>query len=127
MKQLNKPILFLVMTVALLIVNVSVVASTNESSCVNRRDSQESKNVVNLNLEMSANFYIKVAETILVEIYGNKVLKQRPWKISDCKDYIAIEGSLHIPKVKGVIVKGGTVRIVLSKHDCRIIELTHGK
>lgn len=122
---MHKLVRFLVMTVALLIITVPVVASTNDFSYVNRQDCQESKSVVNL--KMSADFYIKVAETILVEIYGDRVLKQRPWKILDSKEYIAIEGTLPIPRVKGAIVKGGTVRIVLSKHDCRVIELTHGK
>jgi len=63
---------------------------------------------------------IKLAEAILVRIYGEKVLRQRPWKVVESKNEFTITGTLHSQL-------GGVAEISISKSDARVIRYTHGK
>lgn len=68
---------------------------------------------------------IKVAETILVDVYGEAVLAQRPFRAKLDGDFWIIDGTLHCPK--GSICKGGTAHIELSKKDGQVRKVIHGK
>ena len=65
---------------------------------------------------------ITIAEKELVKVYGKRVLKQRPWKItrSDEKS-ITLTGTFHDPG------KGGVAEITLQKSDGKVLRMIHGK
>jgi len=69
---------------------------------------------------------IKVAEAVLVPIYGEETIsKEKPLK-AELKDGAwIVEGTLHCPE--GEICKGGVATIEISKDDCRILRVSHGK
>lgn len=75
--------------------------------------------MVSLNLDQPT--VIKIAEAILVQIYGEKVLKQRPWKIIENDESFKIEGVM-LPKIRG-----GVAEIVIRKSDGKVISYSHGK
>lgn len=68
---------------------------------------------------------IKVAETILVNIYGEKVLEQRPFKAKLEGDVWKIKGTFHCPQ--GVGCKGGVARIEINKKDGKVKSVIHDK
>lgn len=68
---------------------------------------------------------IKVAETILVDVYGDAVLQQRPFRAKLDGDFWIIDGTLSCPK--GSVCKGGTAHIELSKKDGQVRKVIHGK
>jgi hypothetical protein len=68
---------------------------------------------------------LKVAETILVGIYGEKVLGERPFAVKLDGDFWIIDGSFSCPSGSGC--KGGTAHIELSKKDGHVKEVIHGK
>jgi hypothetical protein len=65
---------------------------------------------------------VKIAEAVLVPIYGKQVLKEKPWKVSLNGDKWFIEGNLP----KGMVL-GGVVQIEISKTDGQITNVIHGK
>ena len=68
---------------------------------------------------------IKVAETILVNVYGEKVLEQRPFKAKLEGDVWKIVGTFHCPQ--GVGCKGGVARIEINKKDGKVKNVIHDK
>lgn len=64
---------------------------------------------------------VKIAEAIWLPIYGEKILKYKPYKatLKDKKVWI-VTGTLS----KGL---GGTPYIEIQKSDCKILVVTHGK
>lgn len=68
---------------------------------------------------------IKVAETILVNIYGEKVLEERPFKAKLEGDVWKITGTFHCPQ--GVGCKGGVARIEINKKDGKVKSVIHDK
>lgn len=65
---------------------------------------------------------IKFAEQILFDIYGKKeITNEKPYKIFNIDNYWVIYGTLR----KGW--KGGTFLIIIDAHDCRVVQVTHGK
>ena len=68
---------------------------------------------------------IKVAEAILVPIYGNEVLKERPFKATLSGDRWIIEGSANHPK--GEVFAGGVALIEIKKSSGEILKVIHGK
>lgn len=66
-----------------------------------------------------------VGEAFLTTIYGEVVLKQRPFKISSSKSSWILDGEVHCSR--GDVCKGGTAHIEFSKDDGRIISYSHGK
>ncbi|MGN7812863.1 YbbC/YhhH family protein [Flavobacterium sp. 22076] len=64
---------------------------------------------------------IKIAETILVPIYGKKIYEQRPF-VARLKspNVWAVEGTLHT-------TKGGVAYIEIQKKDCKILKVYHEK
>ncbi len=81
--------------------------------CVNRAYS------LNIKKELA----IKLAEIYLMDIYGEKVLKQRPWIVSEDDVRFKIEGTFH---GKGVRF-GGVAEIDIRKSDGKVLQYSHGK
>lgn len=64
---------------------------------------------------------VQIAQIIFVRVYGEKVLKKRPFIAILKKGIWIVDGSLD----KGV--DGGVPHIEIQKSDGKIIYLTHGK
>jgi hypothetical protein len=68
------------------------------------------------------NTALKIAEAVWIPIYGNKVLEQKPYRSSLVGDSVwIVEGTLKAGFV------GGTAYVEISKKDCKILKVTHGK
>ena len=82
----------------------------------------------NTQLQQNTNliWVITIAERELIKVYGNKVLKQRPWRIEEREDRYIIRGSLPIAD-PGKIMLGGTAKIEIGKKDGNIIRCIHHK
>ena len=72
--------------------------------------------------ELPTEKLITIAEKELVKVYGKRVLKQRPWKIthSDEKS-ITLTGTFH---GQGL---GGVAEITLQKSNGKVLRMIHGK
>lgn len=68
---------------------------------------------------------IKVAEAVLVNVYGESVLSERPFSAKIEGEYWVVTGTLHCPK--GANCKGGIARIELNKKDGKVRRVIHGK
>lgn len=65
---------------------------------------------------------IKIAEPILISIYGEKnIIKQRPYESYLIDNYWIISGTLPENYL------GGTFLIILDARNSKIIKITHGK
>ncbi|SCY77870.1 NTF2 fold immunity protein [Flavobacterium anhuiense] len=65
---------------------------------------------------------IKIAETILIPIYGNEVLTKRPFTAKLINGNIwHIEGSIGLDELGGIPI------IEIQKKDCKILRVTHTK
>jgi hypothetical protein len=64
---------------------------------------------------------IKIAEAILIPIYGSEIYKEEPFNaiLKDSTVWI-IEGTLHADV-------GGVAYIEIRKSDCKILKVKHGK
>ncbi len=77
------------------------------------------KSIGNLNLDKKT--VIKLAEIILVEIYGERVLKQRPWIVTDNGNNFSINGTFN---GKGF---GGVAYITIRKSDGKVLHCIHDR
>ncbi|MGE4564102.1 MAG: NTF2 fold immunity protein [Victivallaceae bacterium] len=74
-----------------------------------------------VNLKLNEKTALKLAETILIYIYGEEVLSQKPWIVTDNADNYKIIGTFH------GLGKGGVAEIIISKSDARVLSIIHGK
>lgn len=74
-----------------------------------------------VNLNLSKEDAVKVAETVLVGIYGKEVLRQRPWRVVESETEFQISGTLAPSSV------GGVAEISIRKSDAGVARYTHGK
>jgi len=99
-------------------------AKAPSPSCCNRTTGgplfQTGQSKVNLHLAKDS--AVKIAEIILPNIYGEKVLKQRPWIVTDNGASFTIRGTFH-----HVTSCGGVAEITIAKADAQVIHYTHGK
>ena len=63
----------------------------------------------------------KMAETVFVNVYGEKVLAERPWHVTDMGDSYAVTGSLE----EGFL--GGVAQLKIMKENGAVILYLHGK
>lgn len=68
---------------------------------------------------------IKVAETILMNVYGDKVLEERPFKAKLEGNVWIISGTFHCPQGAGC--KGGVAHIEIDKKDGKVKSIIHDK
>lgn len=66
------------------------------------------------------------AELLLVEKYGEQVLKQRPFQVEPYKDSWVIKGTLHCPGGANNC-PGGVAEVSLDKESGKVNYITHGK
>ncbi len=65
---------------------------------------------------------IKIAEVVWLNIYGERIYRERPFKASLLGDTLwVIEGTLEEGR------DGGTVYAKIRKSDCQILKITHTK
>jgi len=69
---------------------------------------------------------LKISEAVLVSIYGDKVLEQKPFKVSLKNNIWNITGTVHCPKNKKTC-KGGHAHIKINKTTAEVVELSHGR
>jgi hypothetical protein len=78
-----------------------------------------------------ANTAIKIAEAVLIPVYGEKhVESERPFKAVLENDVWTVDGTLRCPDGKGgttTMCVGGTAEVKLSKADGRILRMVHYK
>ena len=84
-----------------------------------------------VNLNIGKDDAVKIAEIILVKIYGKEVLKQRPWIVSEDDDSYIIKGTFHsnIKRTKDTLSfsVGGVAYIAIRKNNAQVIWYTHTK
>ena len=68
----------------------------------------------------------KVAERIFIKIYGEEVVKERPWRVAEKDGCYIVTGSMP-QSGSGVIVLGGVAQLKLQKDDGRVWVFYHGK
>ena len=80
-------------------------------------------------LNLSEKEAIAIAEIILVKIYGERVLKQRPWIVSDKGDFYKINGTFHQSKSEdgSIVAVGGVAEIEIDKRNGAVRHFMHGK
>ena len=70
----------------------------------------------------------KIAEAIWLPIYGEEVLKQKPYEAELVNDIWIVKGSLYIPPYENPkYFRGGTAYIEIQKRDCKVLKITHGR
>ncbi len=88
----------------------------------NDQKSEQNINIQKNGLVSNDEIAKKIAETIWVSIYGQSVVKEKPYKAT------LIGDSLWI--VEGTSAKencGGVARIEIRKRDCKILKVLHDK
>lgn len=69
----------------------------------------------------SSDVAAQMAEIVFVKAYGEKVLKERPWHVTDMGDSYAVTGSLE----EGFL--GGVAQLKIMKENGAIVLYLHGK
>jgi hypothetical protein len=64
----------------------------------------------------------QIAEAILLPIYGDEILNQKPFEVSLLKDSIWV-----VTGIQKEVSIGGVVYMEIQKSDCKILKVTHGK
>ena len=118
MKEKIKPII----TILLIVCFYCNLFSNQAESVQNNMTKETTNNRMGINLNLDEQTAIKIAELILVKIYGKDVLKQRPWNVSLKGDTYEINGTFHEKNADG-----GVAEIKISKSDGRILEYLHWK
>lgn len=68
----------------------------------------------------------QVAERIFIKIYGENIVKERPWRVAEKDGCYIVTGSMP-QGGSGVIVPGGVAQLKLQKDDGRVWVFYHGK
>lgn len=63
---------------------------------------------------------------IFSKIYGEEVVKERPWRVAEKDGCYVVTGSMP-QSGSGVIVLGGVAQLKLQKDDGRVWVFYHGK
>ena len=93
-------------------------------SCIN---GQTKKSVTKDNRVPNEEAAIKIAEANWLPIYGEEVLKEKPYRVELIKDSIWIVSGTT-PKLKAnEDFVGGTAYIEIRKADGKVLKVTHGK
>lgn len=125
--KMNRCCLLMILYLSCLVssgVDRSVKSSSNDIlDDVNTKNLQPEKGLTKLNLNLNKETAVKIAEVILSSIYGEKVLQQRPWLITDNGTSFKIMGTFHSDR----FTKGGVAEITISKSDARVLQYSHEK
>ncbi len=82
---------------------------------------EEAEPALGVDLHLDQQSAVKIAEVVLVAVYGRQVLKERPWVIKAQGEVFIIEGTLPPGYV------GGVAYIEISRRNAQVIKLIHGK
>ena len=63
----------------------------------------------------------KIAEAVLLPIYGKEIISQKPFKVELIGDVWVITG------VRKELALAGVVHIEIQRSDCKILKVFHGK
>ncbi len=74
-----------------------------------------------IDIQLDKENAVKIAETVLCHIYGNKVLYQKPWRVEESKESYIIKGQLPSNTL------GGTAMVEISKKTGQVLNYSHGK
>jgi hypothetical protein len=105
--------------VSLAIVGVAVAFKPPEKVGVNLPPAEEPARKVDLKLDEKT--AIQIAEIVLAKVYGERVLKEKPWNVTADETSFTIEGTLP----KGMA--GGTARIRIRRTNAEVLEIIHFK
>ncbi|HEX4142627.1 MAG TPA: NTF2 fold immunity protein [Pirellulales bacterium] len=111
--------ILLALCVGLAAAGVAVAFKPPDKAAVNRPPAEIPARKVDLKLDKKT--AIQIAEIVLVKVYGNDVLKQKPWNVTADETSFTIEGTLPKESV------GGVARIRVHRANAEIIEIIHGK
>ncbi|WP_417266242.1 YbbC/YhhH family protein [Brumimicrobium sp.] len=64
----------------------------------------------------------KIAESILIPIYGKEIIKQKPFNVELIRDSVWV-----VTGTQNELALSGVAYIEIQKSDCRILKVTHGK
>ena len=117
MKIKKNIILLLILSITLIV----TYANYKDSSFTTQKSSKIC-NPSMVNLKIDRQTAIKLAEIVLVHIYGDRVLKQRPWNVEEGEDTFKIIGN---PPMKDYW--GGVAELTIRKSDAKIIHIIHGR
>jgi hypothetical protein len=79
----------------------------------------------NKTIEIGKEEALNIAQKALVNTYGERILKQKPFKIKEDKDKWIVTGTMNCPKNKHCF--GGVGRVEISKRDGKVQDIIHGK
>ena len=113
---------------ALLFVGVLAIAAvaaallqTTAAPVAKSRDEGEAKMAKQVDVDLDEKSALQIAEIVLVRVYGEKVLKERPWNSSKAEGVFEIWGTMKKTEL------GGVASIRISAADARVISIEHGK
>lgn len=76
-----------------------------------------------LNLNLSKDEAVKIADIIMVKVYGEGVLLQRPWVITESNGAYIIQG--HNSGLSNE--RGGLIKVIIDKQNAEILDISHGR
>ena len=117
---MNKGIIMKKLECILSILFVFLLSTQYIDAKENADESKTTNTVINLKLKKDT--VVKIAEIILEDIYGKRVLEEKPWIITEMPDAYKIMGT---PKYSNG--KGGVAEIIINKADGRVEKCIHGK
>jgi hypothetical protein len=83
-------------------------------------DAAEKKTEDKVDVNLDRESAIKIAEIVLVRVYGKAVLEERPWKVTLKNGVFRIEGTLHYEK-------GSVATIEIDQANARVVRIVHYK
>ncbi|QIK52905.1 hypothetical protein G7051_00500 [Dysgonomonas sp. HDW5B] len=66
-----------------------------------------------------------IAEAIWLPIYGERILRQRPYEATLINNIWVVKGLVPEPYRNNPHYRGGTAYIEIRKRDCKILKVTH--
>ncbi len=75
-----------------------------------------------VDVDLDEDSAVKIAEVVLIKTYGERVLAQRPWKVSREGEIFTIEGTLKMTPT----TKGGVASISIRKTNAEVVAIIHG-
>jgi hypothetical protein len=92
-----------------------------EGKAPHNPSAREDRNMTKkIDIDLDEHSAIQIAEVVLVRIYGNRVLGQRPWKVTRDGDVFNIWGTVKTEK-------GGAAFIRIRKSNAEVLEVKHWK
>lgn len=109
--------------------NNTVFGQSNNCGALLLHDSLDIKvnDTISRTLVPDENTAKKIAEAIWLPIYGERILKQRPYKAIESNDIWIVRGIIPELYRDDPNVRGGTAYIQISKKDAKVLKVTHGR